>query len=116
MTTEQEVERFLKELNTKIEIFGILFLDERGKNAQALHDLEITPVKRKEIIKGLKPADYSEGPLDEKMRGILPLWIFGKEVNNKEVYIKISMGLENFNAICISFHIAEYKLNYPLKK
>jgi len=41
MASKQEVEKFLKELNVKIEIFGILFLDDRGKNAQTLHDLEI---------------------------------------------------------------------------
>jgi len=59
--------------------------------------------------------DYSQGPLDEKMHGILPMWVFGKEVKGKEVYIKISMGLENTSAVCISFHIAEYPLKYPFK-
>lgn len=85
MASLQEVERFLKELQTKVDFFGIIFLDDRGKNAQTLHDLEISPSSRKEVIKKLKPEDYSEGPLEEKMRGILPLWIFGKEVNSYEV-------------------------------
>ncbi|MCK5267836.1 MAG: hypothetical protein KAR07_06700 [Spirochaetes bacterium] len=40
----------LKELKVKINIFDILFLDDRGKNQQSLHDLEISPAKRKEII------------------------------------------------------------------
>jgi hypothetical protein len=61
------------------------------------------------------PEDYCEGPLEEKMRGILPMWVFGKEVKNKELYIKISMGVENSSVICISFHIAENCLNYPYK-
>jgi hypothetical protein len=116
MTSFPEVERFLKELHTKIEIFDIIFLDDRGKNAQALHDLEISPSYRKEIIKKLKPEDYSEGPLEEKMRGILPMWVFGKEVNSYEVYIKISMGSANCQTICISFHIAAHNMNYPYKK
>jgi hypothetical protein len=116
MTSLQEVEQFLKELHAKIDFFDIIFLDDRGKNAQALHDLEISPAFRKEVIKKLKPEDYSEGPLEEKMRGILPMWVFGKEVNSFEVYIKISMGSENSKAICISFHIAEHKMNYPYKK
>jgi hypothetical protein len=34
MTSKQEVEKYLKELKVKMEIFGILFLDERGKNQQ----------------------------------------------------------------------------------
>jgi hypothetical protein len=115
MASRQEVEKFLKELSVKIDVFGILFLDERGKNQQSLHDLEISPAKRKEIIQSIITEDYSEGPLDEKMRGILPMWVFGKEVRNKEVYIKISMGISDNSAVCISFHIAEHPMNYPLK-
>ena len=66
-----------------MEIFGILFLDDRGKNQQTLHDLEISPAKRKEIIGSLVVEDYSQGPLEEKMRGILPMWIFGKQIKNR---------------------------------
>lgn len=115
MASKQEAEQFLKELKVKMKIFGILFLDDRGKNQQTLHDLEITPYKRKEIITKLRSEDYSEGPLEEKMRGILPMWVFGKAVKQKEVYIKISKGTENNRAICISFHIAENPMNYPYK-
>lgn len=116
MASKHEVETYLKELKMKMEIFGILFLDDRGKNQQTLHDLEISPAKRKEIISLLKAEDYSQGPLNEKMRAILPMWVFGKEVKKKEVYIKVSMGIENNAAVCISFHLAEHPMNYPLKK
>lgn len=115
MASKQEVETYLKELKVKMEIFGILFLDDRGKNQQTLFDLEISPAIRKEIISSLKAEDYSQGPLDEKMRGILPMWVFGKEIKKKEVYIKVSMGIENNRAVCISFHIAEHTMSYPFK-
>jgi hypothetical protein len=108
MASKQEVQQYLKELKVKMEIFGIL--------QQTLHDLEISPAKRKEIISSLKAEDYSQGPLDEKMHGILPMWVFGKQVKQKEVYIKVSMGIVNHGAVCISFHIAEHPMNYPLKK
>ena len=116
MASQQEVETFLKELKVKIDILGILFLDNRGKNQQTLHDLEISPVKRKELISSLKVDDYSQGPLDEKMRGILPMWVFGKQVKKKEMYIKVSRGTDNNSAVCISFHFAEHPMNYPFKK
>jgi hypothetical protein len=116
MSSHKEVEFFLRELKVKMKIFGILFLDDRGKNQQTLHDLEISPNKRQEIIESLNAENFSGGPLEEKMRGILPMWVFGKEVRKKEVYIKISMGLENNSAVCISFHIAEHPLYYPFKK
>ncbi len=114
-TTRKEVERFLKDFKTKTGIFQIIFLDDRGKNAQALLDLEISPIVRKDIINELKIEDYSEGPLEEKMRGLLPMWVFGKMVKKQEVYIKISMGVVNSNTICISFHPAEHPINYPFK-
>jgi len=115
MATKKDVLEYLEDLKVKIRIFGLVFLDKRGKNYQTLLDLEITPNKRKEIIEGLKAEDYSEGPLEEKMYGILPMWVFGKMVKQKEVYIKISQGKSNQSAVCISFHIAEHPIKYPLK-
>lgn len=43
------------------------------------------------------------------------MWIFGKEINGHEVFIKITMGIPNASVICISFHLAEHPLHYPLK-
>jgi len=115
MASKLEVDKFLKELKVKMNIFGIFIRDERGKNAQAIADLNITPDQRKEIVKSLKVKNYSEGPLDEKLYGLLPMWVFGKEVKQQEIYIKISLGQENSKVICISFHIADYPMNYPFK-
>ena len=41
--------------------------------------------------------------------------VFGKKVKAKDVYIKISLGFTDSSAVCISFHIAEYKLVYKFK-
>ncbi len=49
------------------------------------------------------------------MRGILPLWVFGKTVKKKEIYIKVSMGIPNSDVVCISFHIAQYQIEYRFK-
>ena len=43
------------------------------------------------------------------------MWVFGKDFNGSELYIKISMGAPRSNTICISFHEAEHHLNYPFK-
>lgn len=115
MTTKQEVESFLNDFKTKMSIFHILFMDYRGKNAQALLDLEISSIKRIEILNKLTVDDYSQGPLDENMYGLPPMWVFGKEVKGIKVYIKISMGKANSNTICISFHPAEHPMKYPYK-
>lgn len=112
----QKIEAFLKEVKSKINIFGIIYIDDRHKNAQALLDLDISPNSRTEYIKHLNIEDFSEGPIEEKMRGFSQMWIFGKTIKEKEVYIKISIGQLNYCAVCISFHIAEHPMKYPLKK
>lgn len=89
MTTKEDVERFLLRMKEKIEIFGIIYRDDRGKNNQTLADLEITPKYRDSVILNL-------------------------DVKDKEVYIKITLDAGT-RALCISFHIAEYKMKYPFK-
>lgn len=40
------------------------------------------------------------------------MWVFGKDYNDIDLYIKISVSNR---ALCISFHEAEYPLNFPFK-
>jgi len=115
MNTEVEVTSFLKDFKEKMKFWDVLFRDDRGKNTQALIDLELRPVERKSIIEALETKDYSEGPLKEKLYGGANMWVFGKTIKKKEVYIKITMGAIGSSVICISFHLAQHKMNYPLK-
>ena len=112
---EITVRRFLEDFKTKMKIWDIVFMDNRAKNSQTLLQLEISPVLRKKIINDLTPEDYSEGPvLDQQFLGNT-LWVFGKVVKQKEVYIKITLGYAGKAVICISFHTAEFPMKYPLK-
>lgn len=51
MATREDVEKFLEQFHVKLEVFSIVYRDDRGKNAQTLADLEITPMYRDDIIK-----------------------------------------------------------------
>lgn len=115
MSSETAVAIFLKDFKEKMKFWDVLFRDDRGKNAQALVDLELRPIERKTILEALKTKDYSEGPLAEILYGGADMWVFGKTIKNKEVYIKITMGAMSSSVICISFHLAQHKMNYPLK-
>jgi len=115
MSIENEITAFLNIFKTKLEIWGIYFLDERGKNFQTLLDLEITSEYRKNVLRELKNEDYSQGPLVDKLYGKASMWVFGKEVKGKEIYIKITLGKPGTNVICISFHTSEHLMKYPLK-
>jgi hypothetical protein len=115
MATRDEVDEFLRDFKVKLGVFDILFRDDRGKNVQALADLEIRPAERKSIIESLVADDYCEGPLEDTLYHSPGLWVFGKTINGQTVYIKVSFGFPNLSVICISFHIAEHILYYPLR-
>lgn len=115
METEEEVEAYLRDFKIKLRVWNVVFLDERGKNFVALEELKLLPVEREGVLMDLQPKDYSEGPIQDKMMRGSDLLVFGKTINGHEVYIKICMGKENCPVICISFHRAEYPMQYPFK-
>lgn len=116
MVTKEEVNAFLEQFNVKTQIFGIRFRDDRGKNRETLLQLDITPVQREVIVKNLLVQDYVEGPVVDELNKTGEMWVFGKDVKGREVYIKITLGYENGQTICISFHIAEHPMDYPFKQ
>ena len=115
MRRESEVATFLNDFKEKMKFWDVLFRDDRGKNTQALVDLEIRPIERKAILNAIETRDYSEVQLEEKMYGGADMWVFGKTIKKKEVYMKITIGPMGSSVICISFHLAQHKMNYPLK-
>jgi hypothetical protein len=115
MLTKEEVQRFLEQFNAKVKVFGIVFRDDRQKNKEALEQLEITPMQREMIVRNLQVQDYSEGPIIDVLNQQGEMWVFGKDVKDREVYIKITLGYQNGQTICISFHIAEHPMQYPFK-
>lgn len=115
MASREEVVQFLSLFHQKATVFGLVFRDDRGKNMLTLLELEITPDYRRKIVFHLEWSDYIDGPIEDTLNRKSPLWVFGKSIKGHEVYIKISMGVENLSAICISFHIVEYELKYQFK-
>ena len=115
MATKEEINRFLTQFYEKKRIWQIIFRDDRGKNFSTLSALEIIPKDREKIIDSITLTDYSEGPLEEKLYGGSEMWVFGKFLKGKEIYIKISLGFSSSAVICISFHLAERSMSYPYK-
>ena len=111
----ETVDKFLKEFKDKARVFGIIFRIDRKKNMQALLDLEISAIMREKIIMSLTVEDYYKGPTEDKLNYMGALWEFGKSVEKKEVYIKISKGTGANSPICVSFHLAERKIEHPFK-
>ena len=95
MVSIEEVKTFLEQFNVKAQIFGIRFRNDREKNKETLRLLEISPLQREVIVKNLQVQDYVEGPIIDVLNKEGEMWVFGKDVKEREVYIKITLGYEN---------------------
>lgn len=111
---EAEVKQFLARFLPKLDIWGIIYLN-REKNLAALTELGITAAQRDDIVKDLKAEDYIECFESSILSGKELLWVFGKELDGKEVYIKVAVGEPSSKTICVSFHLADYPLKYAFK-
>ena len=116
MITKEQVESFLEELHSKMKIFGILFRDDREKNRNTLQELEIVPSYRKVVVENLRVEDYVQGPVVDELNRLGEMWVFGKDVKGREIYIKVMISGTTSQTICISFHFAEHPLVYPFKE
>ena len=84
--SEPEVQSFLDRFMTKTDVWGIVYLN-RDKNLSALTRLGIVPNQRKEIIRSIVVYDYVE-TLSSANTACEDLWVFGKQYNESELYIK----------------------------
>ena len=117
MASFEEVEFFLKNVREKLQFhpIGIVFRP-RNKNLDTLGILDIIPSYRNEVIKKLTARNLLGGPKKNEEDVTQPdYYEFGVIIKDKEIYIKISTGLPGKPADCMSFHIAEHKIKYPLK-
>lgn len=108
-----QVESFLCNFKVKLGVWDFVFDSARQKNTQTLLDLEISFNDVRSILASLQATEYSEGPLPGL--GGSEMWVFGRMVKSHEIYIKITLGRPNNPVICISFHVAEYPMTYPLR-
>ena len=97
-----------------------IFLGNRKKNFETLLELGLKYSHVKQDILSLTPKEYSEGPLLDKDQINYKdefFWIFGKNIQNKLIYIKLKIRKTNKyeEAVCMSFHIAEYQMKFPLR-
>ena len=91
MVTIEEVKAFLDLFNIKAQVFGIRFRNDREKNREVRLQLDITPLQREMIVKNLHVRDYVEGPVIDELNKKGEMWVFGKDVKGREVYIKITL-------------------------
>jgi len=81
-----------------------------------LVDLEYDSFDVVERLKELTVAEYSETLIDKDDDKPPLLFVFGKDINNKLVYIKLKIkGETDKKVLCLSFHYAKYDMKFPYK-
>lgn len=116
--SEDELRNFVRQY--LIEFKALIYengfqVTNRQINKQQLIELGLTAKDREEIVLTLSVLDYSSGPIkDEYKPG--DYWVFGKHIDDVEVYIKIKIAgnRDTEHAVCFLFHKSEYPLSYPI--
>lgn len=109
---KEYVENFLEELReiltnkkSKLDIIQTV------KNTETLLELNYNSEDIKKELLNLKIQEYVESVLDTKDGTTLN--VFSKIIKSQQVYIKIKIrSKENKTVLCLSFHFAEYKIDY----
>lgn len=114
---KREIRKFLVEFKKIASRGRDLDFIYRKEYKTALLELGLTNKDRKNAIMTLSVADYCNGPIPDRDR---PghLWIFGKHIGYREVYIKLKIAQVGNRKIakCISFHAASHPLCFPYKE
>ncbi len=65
-------------------------------------------------LKELTIKEYSETKIDKDDLNPHLLFVFGKDINKKLVYVKLKIkGNQKRHVLCVSFHYAEGKMTFP---
>ena len=123
-TTKGDIQIFLKELKEILENpkskLNIIPRQDKAiefSTDYCLRDLGFTDKDIKEELKKLKISEYVECCRDERNIKSRNYYIFCKEYNKRQVYIKIKIqSYDNKIILCMSFHYAEYKITkFPFR-
>lgn len=113
-TGKESIREFLEALKEILGSGGRFFVVPREKNKISLLALGLTYANCKQELLSLNELDYCSGPdVDPEAKG--DVWVFGKEIEGRSVYIKVRVTKEPPAVTCISFHEAEYRLKYIYK-
>lgn len=112
---EEEVKQFLKEFKLVAKKRGIDFIP-RQEFIDTLTLLGITRRNCQDEVLSISVDDYCQGPDDDRDRPG-KVWVFGRHIEGREVYIKLKLAKVGKETIakCLSFHPAEFPLCFPLR-
>lgn len=88
--------------------------DEEHSTPYTLLDLNYDVWDVVKRLKELTVSEYSETRIDKDDQNPLLLFVFGKNIKGKLVYVKLKIkGEQNRRVLCVSFHYAREQMNFP---
>jgi hypothetical protein len=88
--------------------------DELYSTPYTLLDLDYDTYDVVDRLKELTVKEYSETLIDKDDINPPLLFVFGKDINNKQVYVKLKIkGNPSKYVVCVSFHYAKEKMVFP---
>lgn len=90
--------------------------DEEYSTPYTLLDLDYNSEDVVNRLKELTVAEYSETKIDKDDLNPPLLFVFGKDINRRLVYVKLKIKKkENLrkHILCVSFHYAKEKMKFP---
>ena len=88
--------------------------DQKYSTPYTLLDLDYDTEDVVERLKELTVAEYSETKIDKDDLNPPVLFVFGKDINSKLVYVKLKIkGDQQRHVLCVSFHYAKEKMTFP---
>jgi len=125
-TKRKNVIVFLEQLHSilsdpSFDIDNIMILISKKKSPEkemfstpyTILDLDYETSDIVERLKELIVQEYSETLYDRDDDNPPLLFIFGKDINCKKVYIKLKIKDVKKKVLCLSFHYAEHVMNFP---
>ena len=88
--------------------------DEEHSTPYTLLDLDYDTWDVVERLRELTVAEYAETKIDKDDLNPPLLFVFGKTINRRLVYIKIKIkGVQKRRVLCVSFHYAKDSMKFP---
>ena len=120
---KREVVAFLDELQILLgkEDFDINLIRKKKQGEErkystpyTLLDLDYDTEDVVNRLKELTVEEYSETKIDKDDLNPPLLFVFGKDINSKLVYVKLKIkGDQQKYVLCVSFHYAKDKMSFP---
>lgn len=87
--------------------------DQKFSTPYTLLDLDYDAEDVVNRLKELKVEEYSETKIDTDDTNPPILFVFGKDINDRLIYVKLKIRDQQKQVVCVSFHYAKDKMEFP---